>query len=48
MILTALDQTRGGQTCAIEESLAENQKPQPAAKSVFSVKYSLVKNANIT
>jgi len=40
--------SRGGQICSIEESLAENQKQQPAAKSVCSVKYSSINNAGFT
>jgi len=40
--------SRGGQICSIEESLAENQKQQRVAKSVCSVKYSSLNNANFT
>jgi len=35
----------GEQICSIEESLAENQKQQRAAKSVCSVKCSSINNA---
>jgi len=34
-----------GKICSIEESLAENQKQQRAAKSVCSVKCSSIDNA---
>jgi len=38
----------GGQTCSTEESFAENQKHQQAAKSVCSVNTNMVKNASFT
>jgi len=41
-------ESRGGQICSIEESLAENQKQRRAAKSVCSVKYSSINNAGFT
>jgi len=41
--------TRGdGQTCSMEESFAENQKHQRAAKPVCSVNTNTVKNASFT
>jgi len=38
--------TWGGQTCSMEESFAENQKHQRAAKPVCSVNTNMVKNAS--
>jgi len=40
--------TRGGKTSLTEESLAENQKQQQAAKSAWSVKYSSLTQASFT
>ena len=39
---------QGGQTCSMEESFAENQKHQQAAKPVCSVKTNTVKSASFT
>jgi len=41
-------QTRGGQTCSMEESFAENQKHSRVAKPVCSVNTVTVKNASFT
>jgi len=38
----------GGQTCALEESLAEQQKRQRAATLVCGVNINMVKNARFT
>ena len=38
-----IDYTRGGLICSIEESFAESQKHQRAAKSVFGVNAHMVK-----
>jgi len=38
----------GGQNCSIEESFAENQKHQQAAKPVCSVNTNTAKNASFT
>ena len=40
--------TRDGQTCSMEESFAENQKHQRAAKPLCSVNTNTVKNASVT
>jgi len=39
---------RGEQTCSMEESFAENQKHQRAAKAVCGVNTNTVKNASFT
>jgi len=39
-------QTRGGQTCSMEESFAENQKHRRIGKPVCSVNTNTVKNAS--
>ena len=41
-------QTRGGQTCSMEESFVENQKHPRAAKPVCSVNTNTVKSASFT
>ena len=41
-------QTRGGQTCSMDDSFAEKQKRQQAAKTVCSVNTDTVKNASFT
>ena len=41
-------QARGGQTCSMEESFAENQKHRRVGKRVCSVNTNAVKNASFT
>jgi len=48
MLLYTLYKPGGGQTCSMEESFAENQKHQRAAKPVCSVNTNTVKNASFT
>jgi len=40
--------TAGGQTCSIDDSFAEIQKHQRAAKPVCSVNTNMIKNASFT
>jgi len=48
MFLYTLYKPGGGQTCSIEESFAENQKHQRAAKPVCSVNTNTIKNTSFT